>query len=364
MHIPAEQVLISADDHLDIHAMPPDLWSSTLPKEWRERGPRVEETSDGPWWLCDGKRVSPSGRKETGFIAAHDHGFRPGQPQTRLEDMDRDGVHASVIYGPTCTQLQVTDAGLHAQVARVYNDWAAEFQRAAPERLILLPDVPSYDPHAAARELQRCAKLGHKGAIVSNTVGRGKPLFADDWREFWDAANEIGVPIHVHLSPGGLHSLVPRLGSWEMPAAVAVVPMQLDETLAGLIFSGILETRPRVRFVMGEAGLGWIPYVIERLDHELHKYGSKIRDHKIGMLPSEIFARQVFTTYEDEKLGVELIPRIGVDNVMWASDYPHGDSTWPHSRKALSESSLARHGDDVVRKVTCENAARVYGFSR
>ena len=74
------------------------------------------------------------------------------------------------------------------------------------------------------------------------------------------------------------------------------------------------------------------------------------------------FARQCYTTYEDEKLGVELIPRIGVGNVMWASDYPHGDSTWPHSRKAVAESSLAQHGPDVLRKVTCENAARVYGF--
>ena len=87
MAFPAGQMLISADDHLDIHAMPPDTWSSALPKEWRERGPHVEETPDGPWWVCDGQRVSPSGRKETGFIAAHDHGFRPGQPQTRLEDM-------------------------------------------------------------------------------------------------------------------------------------------------------------------------------------------------------------------------------------------------------------------------------------
>ena len=85
MSLPAEQVLISADDHLDIHAMPPDVWSSGLPREWRERGPHVEETPDGPYWFCDGQRVSPSGRKETGFIAAHDHGFRPGQPRTRPE---------------------------------------------------------------------------------------------------------------------------------------------------------------------------------------------------------------------------------------------------------------------------------------
>jgi predicted TIM-barrel fold metal-dependent hydrolase len=165
----------------------------------------------------------------------------------------------------------------------------------------------------------------------------------------------------VHLA-GGLHSIKPTLNSWRQPAFVAVVPMQLDETLSGMIFSGTLEKRPRVKFVMGEAGLGWIPYVIERLDHELHKYGSKIADYKISSLPSEIFKRQVFTTYEDEGLGVELIPRIGADNVMWASDYPHGDSTWPHSRKALSESPLARHGSEVLRKVTCETAARVYGI--
>jgi len=361
MSLPPDQILISADDHLDIHAMPPDTWSTRLPKEWRDRGPRVEETPEGPWWFCEGRRISPSGRKEQGYISANDHGFRPGQPHTRLEDMDRDGVRATVVYGPTCTQLRIGDPALHEQVAKVYNDWAAAFQNENPARLILLADLPSHDPEAARSELVRCAKLGHRGAIVTNTIGRGQPLFDEVWAGFWDAAQEIGMPIHVHLA-GGLHSLAMKLGSWRMPAAVAVVPMQLDETLAGLIFSGVLEQRPRVKFVMGEAGLGWIPYVIERLDHELHKYGSKITDHKIAMLPSEIFARQVFTTYEDEQLGVELIPRIGVGNVMWASDYPHGDSTWPHSRKALAESSLARHGSEILRKVTCENAASLYGF--
>jgi predicted TIM-barrel fold metal-dependent hydrolase len=361
MSLPPDQIVMSADDHLDIHAMPPDMWSTRLPKEWRDVGPRVEDTDDGPWWVCEGRRVSPSGRKEKGYISANDHGFRPGQARTRLEDMDRDGVRAQVVYGPTCTQLRIADAALHEQVALVYNEWAAEFQAEAPERLILLADLPSHTPEAARQELERCAGLGHRGAIVSSTVGRGQPPFDESWEGFWDTAEEIGIPIHMHLA-GGLHSLQMKLGSWRMPAAVAVVPMQLDETLAGLVFSGALEKRPKVKFVMGEAGLGWIPYVIERLDHELDKYGSKIQDYKIDMRPSEIFARQVFVTYEDEALGVELIPRIGVDNVMWASDYPHGDSTWPHSRKALAESPLAQHGPEVLGKVTCENVARVYGF--
>jgi predicted TIM-barrel fold metal-dependent hydrolase len=165
----------------------------------------------------------------------------------------------------------------------------------------------------------------------------------------------------VHLGAGA-HALQPKPGSWRFPAFVAVIPMQLDETLAGMVFSGILEQRPDVKLVLGEAGLGWVPYVVERLDHEHHKYYEQVKDHRLSMLPSEIFARQVYLTYEDEKLGVELIPRLGVNNVMWASDYPHGDSTWPHSRKAVADSPLSALGEAALRRIVCENCAEVYGL--
>ena len=362
MSLDPDQRLISADDHLDIHAMPPETWSERLSSEWRERGPQVRDTDDGPYWFVEGRPLSPSGRKAKGYLSANDHGLRPGNPEQRLEDLDRDGVYAQVIYGPTTSQLRIDDPELHAVCALAYNDWAAEFNARSAGRLIALPDLPSITPDAAAEELQRVAKLGHRGAILSNHVGRGDPIYEDSWERFWDAAADVDLPIHVHLS-GGNHSLKPQLGSWRMAAFVSVVPMQLDETLAGIVFSGVLEKRPGLKFVMGEAGLGWIPYVIERLDHELHKYGSTFTDHRLQMLPSEIFARQVYTTYEDEKVGVELIPRIGADNVMWASDYPHGDSTWPHSRSSIGESPLSAHGPEVVRKVCCDNAARVYGIA-
>jgi predicted TIM-barrel fold metal-dependent hydrolase len=200
-----------------------------------------------------------------------------------------------------------------------------------------------------------------RGAIIHQFQGEADPVFEDSWAPFWDAAADTGLPISIHLGPG-THSLKPQLGSWRFPAFVAVIPMQLDEVLAGMIFSGLLEKRPNVKLVLGEAGLGWIPYVIERLDHEHHKYYDKTQDHRLSILPSEIFARQVYVTYEDEQLGVELIPRIGVKNVMWASDYPHGDSTWPHSRKALDESPLAALGADALRRITCDNAAEIYGI--
>ena len=190
-------------------------------------------------------------------------------------------------------------------------------------------------------------------------MGDAEPIFEDSWHRFWDVAEESRLPISVHLGPG-LTSLKPKLGSWRFPAMVAIIPMQLDEVLAGMVMSGILEQRPNVKLVLGEGGLGWVPYVIERLDHEHHKYYEKTEDHRLSMLPSEIFARQVYLTYEDEKLGVELIPRIGIGNVMWASDYPHGDSTWPESRKAIADSPLDALGEPAVRRIVCDNCAELY----
>jgi predicted TIM-barrel fold metal-dependent hydrolase len=360
MSLRPDQRLVSADDHMDIHVLPPDLYETRLPRALRERGPRVVDTDDGPCWVIDGQQVSPSGRKAAGFIRSDAHGFRPGNARDRIADMDRDGVHAHVIYSPTTTQMRVADDELRAACMRAYNDWAVEFNRADPNRLVALADIPSHDPKAAADELERVAKLGLRGAIVHQFQGHD-PVFEPPWHRFWDVAEETRLPISVHLGPG-THSLRPQLGSWRFPAFVAIVPMQLDEVLSGMIFSGILEQRPHVKLVLGEAGLGWIPYVIERLDHEHHKYYDKTQDHRLSLLPSEIFARQVFVTYEDEQLGVELIPRIGVRNVMWASDYPHGDSTWPDSRQAIADSPLAALGDAALRRIVCDNAAEVYGL--
>jgi predicted TIM-barrel fold metal-dependent hydrolase len=360
MALDSNQRIISADDHMDIHVLPPELFQERLPAALREQGPRVVETPDGPFWQAEGKLLSPSGRKGKGYIDSEEHGFRPGRPETRLEDMDRDGVYTQVIYSPMTTQMRIADVELRAACMRAYNDWAAEFNRLDPRRLLLLAHLPGHDPKASRDELLRVAKLGHKGAIIAQDEGMA-PIFEDEWHPFWDSAQETGLPIHAHLGPRG-SMLKAQLGSWRMAAFVAVIPMQLDETLCGMVFSGILEQRPNVKFVLGEGGLGWIPYVIERMDHEHHKYYDNTLDHRLDMLPSEIFRRQVFVTYEDETIGVKLIPEIGIDNVMWASDYPHGDSTWPNSRKALDDSPLASLGDSVLRKVVCDNAAAVYGI--
>ena len=110
---------------------------------------------------------------------------------------------------------------------------------------------------------------------------------------------------------------------WRTPTSAAIVCMQLDEVVASVIFSGILERHPRLRLVMGESGIGWVPFVLERLEYEYDNYFDAMKDDRPKIRPTELFRRQMYVTFQNEKLGVQLIPHIGVDNVMWASDYPH-----------------------------------------
>ena len=349
--------IISADDHMDLHVMPPRLFVDRVAAAWRDEVPIVVDTDDGPCWSLRGDIVGPSGRKAKGLLATDTHGFRPGVAEQRLEDLDRDGVEATVVYGPPFGLDFVEDPQVRAECLRAYNDWADEFNAVDPDRLAVLAMLPVHTPEAAAAELERVATLGNRGALIGFFEAEIPP-FEDEWDGFWAVANDVAIPIHFHLS-GGMHSTA--FVGWQRPVAVAVSPMQLDEALAGMLFSGIFERHPNVRLVLGESGLGWLPYFLDRLDHEFHKY----RDATEGRLeaePSEYFRRHVFLTYEEDNIGLAYLDRIGTDNVMWASDYPHGDSTWPNSRAAIADSLLATLDAETRHKIVFANAARLYGF--
>ena len=154
-------------------------------------------------------------------------------------------------------------------------------------------------------------------------------------------------------------ALAPR--SWEMAAFAAVGPIQLDEPLAIMIFSGALERNPGLRLVLAESGVGWLPYFVARMDAEAEKHVAHATDYRLRSKPSEVFHSQVLATFEEEPLGPTLIPLVGADNCMWASDYPHPDSTFPRSREAI-ERAFDGLGEGAVGKVTSANCARLYGF--
>ncbi len=357
--------LYSCDDHLDLWNLPRDVWEARLPEKYRERGPRVVESSGSAWWTCDGAVIGMYGMQGPmkGYSAIaragiEDDGLRASTPDLRLQDMDRDGVWVSVVYGPHLLGLPIDDVELKAASLAAYNDWASEFNRVAPDRLSVLPVLPTHAPDAATAELQRVAKAGHRGAIISPFEFRCSD---PEWEPFWDVANEVGLPISFHIGKGTSQVRVAP-ASWELAAFSAVGPMQLDEPLAMMIYSGVLERHPKLRLVLAESGIGWLPYFVRRLDAAGEKHIDKARDYQITMKPSELFRRQVFATFEEEPLGPELLPLLGPDNFMWASDYPHPDSTFPHSRDAVAE---AFSGLDAafVERVTVTNCKNLYGFA-
>jgi uncharacterized protein len=150
--------------------------------------------------------------------------------------------------------------------------------------------------------------------------------------------------------------------SWQMGAFAAVAPMQLDEPLAAMVLSGALERNPKMKLVLAESGIGWIPYFVKRLDASFEKHGPRSMDYRLRSLPSEIFRRQVLATFEEEPLGPSLIPLVGAESFMWASDYPHPDSTFPHSQRAIDE-AFAGLDPETRRRATSENCRQLYGFA-
>jgi predicted TIM-barrel fold metal-dependent hydrolase len=362
--------LYSCDDHLDLRAVPPHLWQSRLPRGEQERGPRVVSREGESVWVCEGRVLGASGRPANSVVAKslsaigragiEDDGFRAGNPKLRLEDMDLDGLRASVIYGPLALGFPIGDPALQNACYAAWNDWAVEeFNAAAPDRLCVLAFLPGHSPEAAAAELERCAAIGHRGAILS--------VFDADiadsaWDRLWAAAQHTALPVSFHIRAGSWSNLSYRIGKWQSAAFASILPLQLDEPLATMIFSGALERHPGLKLVLAESGLGWLPYFLSRMDLEWRALRDKL-DYASSAPPSELFHRQVIATFEEEEPAREVIPVIGADSCMWASDYPHTDSTFPHSRQAVDD-SLGALPEGDRRKITATNCARLYGFAK
>ena len=361
--------LYSCDDHLDLRALPPDLWQSRLPQDQRERGPRVVSRDDESVWVCEGRVLGGSGRPANSTLAKslsaigragiEDDGYRPGNPKLRIEDMDLDGLWASVIYGPLALGFPISDPTLQSACYAAWNDWAVEeFNAVAPDRLCVLGFLPAHSPDAAAGELERCAQLGHRGAIVDVfSVDLGDPA----WDKLWATAQDTGLPLSFHLKDGSWSNLSYRMGKWQSAAFASVLPLQLDEPLATMIFSGALERHPGLTLVLAESGLGWLPYFLARMDAEWRALKDKL-DYAPTTAPSELFRNQVMATFEEDELAAQVVPVVGADSCMWASDYPHTDSTFPNSRDAIEETLGPLPAADR-RKITATNCARLYGFA-
>ncbi len=283
-------------------------------------------------------------------------------PKARLLDMERDGIDAQALYGDGAMGAQ--DPELRTVLIRAYNDWLAEFCAAAPQRLIGQAIVPIHDPQAAVREAERTAAMAGLRGLFIGLDGADFPITDPGYDRFWAAAAEQKRPVSIHIGGGsmvkrGALSLAqPPPGFLE--AYVCLTPMTIAETVAMLIYAGTLSRHPRLRVVIAEGGIGWLAYFLERMDHVMEKQGAWAGS-RLTEKPSEVFRRQVLATFEEDLAGIRTYDLIGPHNIMWSSDFPHSDTTWPNSRQAI-ERHFGPLPEADRRAMVCENAGRIYGL--
>jgi predicted TIM-barrel fold metal-dependent hydrolase len=213
------------------------------------------------------------------------------------------------------------------------------------------------------QEIHRVAKLGLRGLELSCSWDM-EPMWHPTWEPIWKAVNEVNLPLHFHtfpsLPPGKLDSQTGLTRRAAFFTVVSGFQMNLVNILAAVIGAAVLERYPNVRIAFGESGIGWIPYALDRMDFE---WEDRFHDLGLTMRPSDYWKRQCKATFQFDRIGTKLIEDMGVETLMWGSDYPHGDGVWPESTRYIDE-QFGHLPPDVTRKITCENAGKFYGLIR
>jgi len=393
--------LISADCHVDLCWLPPDLFVQNASPTLRERMPYVVDGPKGPTWTTKaganlgrvngmgsaGREYVPGKIHRADRMAAtglYDDGKkgirRLTDPELRVKDQDRDGVQAEVLYGVLGASSRLNDPEAAVEVMRVYNEWLADFCAAKPGRFGGLASIPNNPIDAAIAEVERVAKRGAvRGLDIANSPDL-KPLWDPYWNPLWEVINASGLPLHFHTVGGYVpdhirkivligsdptRASLPDAPDVPLPVAraafaVNITAFQLNmaNVLTSMIFGGVLEHYPRIRLVLGESGIGWIPYVLWRMDAE---WEDQFKDLALTMPPSEYWKRQCWATYQTDPIGVKLLDELGADKIMWGSDFPHPDGVWPDSKEYIDR-ELGQLPAATRRKIVCDNAAALYGF--
>ena len=374
---------ISADCHIDLCWLPPDLFTSNASAAMKDRMPYVTDGPKGPVWvtkkganlgLMNGMgsagreyvagRIHRSDRMaSTGLYEDGKRGIRRlTDPELRLKDQERDGVQAEVLYGILGATRRLNDPEAAVELVRIYNEWLADFCDTHPDHYAGLACIPNAPVDAAVKEMRRVIKRGGvRGFEIAHSYDIA-PFWDPQWNPVWEVANEAGLPVHFHTAGErrpDLAKLPPQLARVEHAVHISGFQLYMATTLISVIFAGVLERYRNVKIVIGESGIGWIPYVLDRMDAE---WEDQFKDIGLTMRPSDYWRRQCRATYQSDRIGIKLLDDIGHDTIMWGSDFPHPDGIWPDSSEFI-ERELGHLPVEVRHKIVCENAGKLYGFS-
>jgi predicted TIM-barrel fold metal-dependent hydrolase len=369
-----QHVIISSDSHV---FEPPDLWTERIDAPFRHRAPRMQRVGDVDHLVIEdgvsiagiglishaGARfeapetISSHGR----FEDVHTGGYDPDQ---HLKDMVIDGVAGEILYpSQGLFYFKVPDSALMAAIFRTYNDWLAEFCRTDPARLKGIAMISLDDIQDGIRELERTAKLGLAGAMIAEYPYEDRRYDQPEYEPFWAAAQDLHMSLSLHTATrreGKIRGAGPKTIRDAVSRSTKVFYPAMS--MCDMIFTGVFERYPNLQLVIVEFELSWVPYVLTNMDYTYReRHEEALYRFKNDMIPSDFYYRNVRLSFQEDDIGVRLRDVIGVDNMMWGSDYPHSESTFPQSRQILDR-ILASVPEDEQAKIVGENAAKLYGF--
>ncbi len=358
--------VVSADSHV---LEPHDLWTEKLAGgAFADRAPRMQgDAESGYTFEIDGLKPFPVGLAGAAGRPSETLGvkgeMRSGGWDTaaRLVDMDADGIAAEVLY-PSVGMHVATSRDFDYQVAcmRAYNDWLIEFCAGGQHRLVGLALIPTFDVAVAVEEIERTHAAGLRGAMIPAVPAQGH--YAEErFDAMWSTLAKFEWPVSFHVLTGG-GSGDPTLGSG-IPIVGIMSPIHhVQATLGVLIFGGVFDRNPGLRVVSAEHDAGWVAHFAYRLDQMFDRHHNWLgRGVELDRTPSERLRENCWYTFQKDPIAVETRERVGVSQLMWASDYPHSDSTWPHSQQVIERDFKGISAEDL-NAIVGGNAARLYGL--
>jgi predicted TIM-barrel fold metal-dependent hydrolase len=366
--------IISSDNHV---FEPPDLWTSRIDSKFKGREPHVVRMDDGAdRWFTDGIKgqfgaagsqagVRFEEPESLNMVGTSEQNVLGGYiPEEHIKDLDIDGVDVSILYPTVGLQLYCTvpDSELLSATFRAYNDWLAEFCAPFPKRLKGIAMVNLDDVQDGLSELERGAKMGLAGAMITICPPEDMPYDSPIYEPLWAAAQDLDIPLSLHITtnrpgPGQQYS---NFDTTKL-SFLCNTDHWVRIALADMIYSGVFERYPKLMVGSVEQELSWVPHFLDRLDYNYTQraVGDTSYRYKGDALPSDYFHSNVFLGFQEDGLGIKDRHIIGVDQLLWGSDYPHTESTFPRSREIIEE-ILADCTEEEKAKIVGSNAARIY----
>ncbi len=367
-------MILSSDSHV---FEPPDLWTNRIDAAFRDRAPHIERIDGADQLVVEGSQaiagiglISNAGARfeapetitdHATFDDVHVGGYDPAQ---HLSDMRLDGVSGEVLYpSQGLFYYKVEDGLLFSAICRAYNDWLGDFCSTDPLRLKAIAMLNVDDVSDAVGELTRCAQKGFCGAMITEYPLEERRYDHPDYEPLWAAAADLNMPISLHTATrrqGTTAGIVERtIRDATRRATKVVLPAM---STCDMIFSGVFDRHPNFKLAIVEYELAWVPHLLSTMDYVYkERHDEATYRFKDGLTPSDIFARNVYLSFQEDDIGIRLRDRIGTERMMWGSDYPHSESTFPRSREILDD-ILDGVPADERDQILCNTTAELYGF--